>query len=433
MAEKLSAAVKHLKQSSLKSMFISVQSSSTISKAPPAAEAEPLPSTSSAVPSEAVAQDTCRKNDLLEQCQPTEYNFPQRRFGNKTFSRSCKPAWFKRWPWLHYVKDKDQVFCFICMQADVQGLFHNITKRDTCFTTSGFSNWRKATERFNAHEYCAAHKDAAERLSPLSRKPVIAMLSDAAAREQQVARRVLYDIFKTVRFLGREGLPFRGDEHNDGVFWQLLNDRCSDDKEMSWLQNRNNWSSDTVQNEIIQMFGHGVQRQLLALIMDSPYFGLVADGTTDQTGKEQFSICLQHVSTDLESSCDFLGFYNAPDSTADTLFKVIKDVFLRLGIPMDRLQGYCFDGASNMSGRISGLQKRLTDVCEGALYVHCSNHSLDLVLQEVCRDVRLVADSLNFVREVTNVIRESSKRGSLFESMFEQGEAKRLLGLCPTR
>ena len=147
-----------------------------------------------------------------------------------------------------------------------------------------------------------------------------------------------------------------------------FNDCCSDDKEMmSWLQNRNNWSSDTVQNEIIQMFGHGVQRQLLALIMDSPYFGLVADGTTDQTGKEQFSICLQHVSADLESSCDFPGFYNAPDSTADTLFKVIKDVFLRLGIPMDRLQGYCFDGASNMSGRISGLQKRLTDVCEGAL------------------------------------------------------------------
>ena len=56
------------------------------------------------------------------------------------------------------------------------------------------------------------------------------------------------------------------------------------------------------------------------------------------------------------------------------------------------------------------------------------------MLQEVCRDVRLVADSLNFVREVANVIRESSKRGSLFESMFEQGgEAKRLLSLCPTR
>ena len=55
------------------------------------------------------------------------------------------------------------------------------------------------------------------------------------------------------------------------------------------------------------------------------------------------------------------------------------------------------------------------------------------MLQEVCRDVRLVTDSLNFVREVANVIRESSKRGSLFESMFEQGEAKRLLSLCPTR
>lgn len=85
-----------------------------------------------------------------------------------------------------------------------------------------------------------------------------------------------------------------------------------------------------------------------------------------------------------------------------------------------------------MSGRISGVQAPLKEDCKDALYVHCSNHSRDLALQQVGREVTIVADTLVFVREVSITIRESAKRESLFKGMFEDG-AVRLLGLCPTR
>lgn len=85
-----------------------------------------------------------------------------------------------------------------------------------------------------------------------------------------------------------------------------------------------------------------------------------------------------------------------------------------------------------MSGRISGVQAPLKEDCKDALYVHCSNHSLDLALQQVGREVTIVADTLVFVREVSNTIRESAKSESLFKGMFEDG-AVRLLELCPTR
>ena len=97
---------------------------------------------------------------------------------------------------------------------------------------------------------------------------------------------------------------------------------------------------------------------------------------------EQFSLTLQYVDDNMETHSDFLGFYNAPDSSGETLFKCIRDVFLRLNIPIERLQGYCFDGASNMSGRFSGVQARLKKLCPESLFVHCANHSLDLVFQE---------------------------------------------------
>ena len=165
------------------------------------------------------------------------------------------------------------------------------------------------------------------------------------------------------------------------------------------------------------------------------FYGLTADGTTDVSTSEQFSLCLQYVDSKLEAVNVFLGFYSAPDSTGETLFSCIKDVFVRLNLPLEeRLKGFCFDGAANMSGHISGVQAKLKEQCPNALYVHCSNHSLDLVLQEVAREVRLVADTLNFVRGVSVVIGESSKRKTLFQSMFSDDEVVcNLLSLCPTR
>ncbi|KAK9958543.1 hypothetical protein ABG768_010656 [Culter alburnus] len=72
-----------------------------------------------------------------------------------------------------------------------------------------------------------------------------------------------------------------------------------------------------------------------------------------------------------------------------------------------------------MSGCFSGVQARLKELNPHSLYVHCSNHSLDLILQEAAREVSLVADTLNFVQGVSSVIRESSKRKQLYQSFFE--------------
>jgi len=65
--------------------------------------------------------------------------------------------------------------------------------------------------------------------------------------------------------------------------------------------------------------------------------------------------------------------------------------------------------------------------------VHCANHSLDLVLQEAATEVRLISDTLSFVRETGKTIRESSKRRALYESVFGEKDVIRMQSLCPTR
>ena len=205
----------------------------------------------------------------------------------------------------------------------------------------------------------------------------------------------------------------------DGILYELMLERTYNlPKEREWVMGQDNWVSNTIQNEIISQFAHSVQSTTVSRASGCDFYGLTADGTTDISADDQFSCCLQYVDKDLETHCDFLGFYNCPDTTAETLFTSLKDILLRLNIPIAHLQGYCFDGASNMSGRVSGVQARLKEASPHSLYVHCCNHGLDLVLQEVAREVNLIAEGLNFVQSVAVIIKESAKRKQLFESLF---------------
>lgn len=203
-------------------------------------------------------------------------------------------------------------------------------------------------------------------------------------------------------------------------------------KEREWVMRRDNWMSDTVQNEIISQFAHAIQRKIISRSSDCDFFGLIGDCTTDISTSEHFSCGLQYVDSNLESHWDFFGFYKCLDTTAETLFRCVKDLFMRINIPICFLQGYCFDGGSNMSGHLSGVQEaQLSEASPHSLYVHCSNHSLD---QEVAREVSLITEGLNFVQSVAVLIKESAKCKQLFESLFGcEDIIVKLLGLCPMR
>ena len=59
-------------------------------------------------------------------------------------------------------------------------------------------------------------------------------------------------------------------------------------KAREWMLRRDYWMSDTIQNEILQMFGHEIRRHIISKVVESNFFGLTADGTTDTSGAEQF-------------------------------------------------------------------------------------------------------------------------------------------------
>lgn len=75
-----------------------------------------------------------------------------------------------------------------------------------------------------------------------------------------------------------------------------------------------------------------------------------------------------------------------PDTKADTLFAVIKDLLIRCNLPLDMCRGQAYDGASNMQGRRSGVVAQFLAENPAAVPVHCFAHSLNLCLQGIGRN-----------------------------------------------
>lgn len=157
-----------------------------------------------------------------------------------------------------------------------------------------------------------------------------------------------------------------------------------------------------MQNEILEIQAHMVQRGIVAEIKRSLFYAIIADSTTDMAGTEQLAVCVCIVKPESLSVEEFfIGAYSPQDSTAATLATCIKDVLHRLTLTLQDLCGHCFDSATNTSGRMHGAQKILRNEQPKSSYIHCNNHALDLALQEVCQKPDAMCEVLTIVKDAS--------------------------------
>lgn len=226
----------------------------------------------------------------------------------------------------------------------------------------------------------------------------------------------------------------RGHTDETENFDNLLSLRAADSVDLkSWLSRSGyKWTSPAIRNELIQDMALSLLRSYKQDLIDAKYFAIMLDETTDTSNKEQASFCFRYVSTDLIVNETFVGYYETSATDADTLYKLTDDVLKRFQLCLENCRGQCFDGASNMAGHISGLQKRISDVEPRALYVHCISHSLSLAFQDSVAAIPLCPDALNLMKDLTNSIHESPKRLTWFTG-FQDSDSKMLRPLCPMR
>lgn len=356
--------------------------------------------------------------------------FGTKKAGNRHFIRD----WENKFAWLEYDNNRDKVFCKICKHIWSQNKCVN-KNVSAAFVEFGFCNWKKAIEKFNEHEKSRFHRECMEAdFHSQAGTNVLKQLSTKKSKEMDEARTALVKIIGSVRFLATQGLAIRGHNDESSNILKLLKLRAEDSLELdAWLQRDcYKWISHDIVNEMLSILSHAVLNKLVSEIKENQHFSLMVDETTDCTTKEQVSFCVRTVDANLEIQELFLGFYETPDTTAQTLFNIANDVLIRLQLPVSYLRGQCFDGASNVAGIHSGLQKKIRVLENRALFVHCQAHSLNLVTQDSIKNVPAARDAMNLLREIIGFIKHSPKRLEWFKG-FQDEHSKNLRPLCPTR
>lgn len=381
--------------------------------------------------------------DLRMPCQPLDITYPTQFTGKLTTSgkpkvREFNKDWYTKYPWLHWSHSRGRIFCFSCLKVKTIGLFMATNQLEqSTFVDGGFNDWKNAICAFERHAKSSSHREALAALATQSVPSVDVLLTAQRERDRANASKALTGIITSLVYLARQGLAIRGHDEGSGNFKQLLALRGTDVTVLSdFLRRPKSFTSHEIQNEILQLLGHECLRKIVADIAKSRYFSLIADETTDQSHKEQLSICLRYVDSNLEPVEEFIGLYDTADTTGETLSNILLDVLMRLGLPIGNIRGQCYDGAANMSGVIKGVKTRIQASQPKALYVHCFAHSLNLSVQDSVRSVPLIRDALQCLHDLSVITRGSAKRVQAFADIsagVELWSSAIPKPLCPTR
>lgn len=250
---------------------------------------------------------------------------------------------------------------------------------------------------------------------------------------------MLVKIMSCVRFLAEQGLPFRGDgDEQNSNFNALLSLREEDDPAIgAWVKRSgSNYTSPQIQNEILKIMAAEVLHGICISLQRSPFITFMMDETTDVSNREQAVIVMRHVTCEMEVLEEFIGLYQVPAIDSKTLTEVVKDSLSRCNLPLSKLRGQCYDGASAMCGTKSGVATRILAEEPRALYTHCYGHSINLAACDAIKGTKLMKDAMDTAYEITKLIKYSPRRQEIFHALKASSSDHHGPGLrvlCPTR
>jgi hypothetical protein len=396
--------------------------------------------------------DITRKIVMHGPCQP-DISFPPnekgRRFSADYYSTTTKTGMKIKRQWLCYSVLNNTVYCESCW------LFANRNSRNfRSEWVDGVNDWKHLSEKIKIHQQSDVHIDAVIVHQQWKRGGCIEEALDLNIREERSKWiKVLSRLFDITLTLAENNLAFRGDnevigEQSSGNFLALVGLVARYDTVLEELIKKPDgtckYLSPSIQNELISEASTAVKNKLLDDIRSAPFYTVIADGTQDITKNDQFSCVIRYVLTDsdkctVEVKESFLGFFHVVDQSAKGIEELLKSVLSDIDISKCRGQGY--DGASVMSGKLSGVHKRFQDCVPNAVYVHCNAHNLNLVLCDAAEESIRVKNFFAIIQEVYNYLGGSAPRwamlracGEALSKKIEKNHSKiTIKKLCPTR
>ena len=151
-------------------------------------------------------------------------------------------------------------------------------------------------------------------------------------------------------------------------------------------------------------------------------------------GKEMFKISNKNNCCHSTSACSkfnqqcVINVAHTPNIEFDTIFLTIKDALIRLQLSLTQCRGQCYDGASNMMGKRSGVAKKILECQPKAHPTHCYAHSFRLSDKDATSHCKILSDIMGNTNEVVQMIKFSPKRDTILGSLKQISTTKETNG-----
>lgn len=318
----------------------------------------------------------------------------------KENNRAFVVDWFKRFKWLQYSVEKDAAFCYPCQQFLPHG------SKQTSYTSTGFRNWKNATDSktgFPKHEKSVSHIQAMamwqEKLCRISTTSSVETLLHQNALDKNIY--YVKSIIEVIQFLVINELALRGnyvleEEKEQGLFQNLFEYTCLKDPNLKealrQIPQNATYRSPEIQNQIIQALVQTVRNSVCKDIAESDvkWFTLLEDGTRDKNNRENIAIAIRYVKDGIVNE-SLLTVTTTKNFDAATFTELTLNTLTENNIDLSRMLSQCYDGASVMSGRVSGVATRKEKTLGRKIpYVHCYNHRLHLIVIRTISEITFI-------------------------------------------
>lgn len=311
--------------------------------------------------------------------------------------RCFQSNWFKNYPWLEYSEVLDKCFCFPCRVFSGNQL--NAGQIDKTFSKTGFTNWYKGIESFRKHQLSKSHVNSVNSMKNYLNEAVLPIdqLLDETRKvilakketERIQNRKLMERIIDIIICLAKCGKSFRG--HNEslksnqkGLFLEIIQLLSRYDPILrNHFDNgpkNAQYTSNHIQNDLITSI-HNVLKQSIKTKIHQKWISIMADETSDVGHHEQLAVLVRYFDTTKNRPVEtFLSLKRLKSLNAVDIFNTLSDIVTHYNISWTSVLAVCFDGASTMSGKISGVQARCKAENNKIIYVHCYAHCLNLAL-----------------------------------------------------
>ena len=196
---------------------------------------------------------------------------------------------------------------------------------------------------------------------------------------------------------------------------------------MKWInRSYDRHLSSTSQNEILKLLTLKRLRKTASDISITCCFSTLADEATDVSHTHQLVVCIRWVTNDLEVEEDFIGLVPLEQAPADVITAAVKNILMRLLLPISNAISQCYDGCSTMVSSKKGVATIIRQSQPNCLLIHCYCHALNLAVGEAIKNVPVLKESLEDAYELRKITKYPLKRQAALQRKQEEPEIDNL-------